>query len=127
MPETIPSILFVEDELLLAALLERQFGPACTYATAATVAEAFRQLKARSFQLILLDEVLPDGSGLALLQFIKASSPDTAVVVMSGNTDEQSVERAKQKGADEFIAKPFDLMRVRSVVERAITGKQVAA
>ncbi len=71
--------------------------------------------------------MLLDGSGLALLQFIKATAPDTAVIVLSGNTDEQSVERAKQKGADEFIAKPFDLTHVRSVVERAMVGREADA
>jgi DNA-binding NtrC family response regulator len=127
MPDTVASILVVEDEPLLAGLLERLFGSDYSCVTAATVAEAFSLLKARSFQLVLLDEVLPDGSGLALLQFIKASSPDTGVILMSGNTDEQSVERAKQKRADEFIAKPFDLMHVRSVVERTMASKEAAA
>lgn len=127
MEDSFHHILIVEDEPPLAGLLERLFGSAYSCATAATVAEAFRQLKAGSFQLVLLDEVLPDGSGLALLQFIKATAPDTAVIVLSGRTDEQSVERAKQKGADEFIAKPFDLVDVRSVVERTMARKQTAA
>lgn len=117
---SISSILIVEDEPPLAGLLQVLFSSDYACVMASSMAEALKQLKASSFALVLVDEGLPDGSGLVLLQFIKATAPKTAVIVMSGNSDEQSVEKAKQKGADDFIGKPFDLVHVRSVVELAI-------
>jgi DNA-binding NtrC family response regulator len=120
---TIPSILIVDDERPVADLIRAVLSPdyACTLASC--IAEAINQLKTSSFDLVLVDEGLPDGSGLYLLQIILTIAPKTAVIVMSGKTDEQSVEAAKKKGAAAFIGKPFNLIHLREVVELAIAQK----
>jgi DNA-binding NtrC family response regulator len=123
MHTTIQSVLIVEDELPVANLVRAVLSPDYSCSLASSVAEALQQLRTRSFELVLVDEGLPDGSGLYLLQIILTIAPQTAVIVMSGQTDEQSVAAAKKTGAVNFIGKPFNLIHLREVVEAALAQR----
>ena len=52
--------------------------------------------------------MLPDGSGLELINLIKQKSPRTSVVVISAKDDKESEIKALKAGADDYIKKPFD-------------------
>lgn len=62
----------------------------------------------RNYDLVLIDWMLPDGSGLDIISQIKAKSPRTAVIVISAKDDAESEVEALKGGADDFLSKPFD-------------------
>ncbi|HKQ06213.1 MAG TPA: response regulator [Blastocatellia bacterium] len=115
-----PSILIVEDEPALARLLDVLLSIDYKCTAAFSVKDVIDRLKAGPFELMLLDDELPDGSGLALLPFVRLVAPDMAVIVLSGKTDEQTVEKAMQNGASDFIGKPFNLAQVHEVVRKVL-------
>lgn len=113
-------ILIVDDEQPFAELMRAVLSPHYSCVIALSVTEALKQLNKRTFDLVLVDQVLSDGSGLALLPFIRATAPRTVAIVMSEKTDEQSLAKAHEMGASEFIRKPLNLIHLREVVESAV-------
>ena len=74
------------------------------------------------FDLVLLDLVLPGGSGWEILRAIRAARPDLPVIVLTACGDENDRVSGLQQGADDYVAKPFSLRellaRVASVLRR---------
>ena len=91
--------------------------------TAATQAEATAALAARPPDVVLLDLVLPDGSGVEICRALRGWSR-IPVVVLSAVGDEREKVRALDAGADDYITKPFNadelLARLRAVLRRTI-------
>ena len=70
-------------------------------------------------QLILLDIVLPDGSGLDALKEIRASYQDATVIMMTAHGKMESTIEAMKEGAYDYIEKPFDIEELKIIVEKA--------
>ena len=107
---TTGSILIVDDEDVVREVLTRHLtslGYSCV--GAADAAQARTCLKANSFDLVLLDIRLPDESGMDLLDFILASAPETAVVMVTAQDDLNLAIQSFKKGAYAYILKPFHL------------------
>jgi DNA-binding NtrC family response regulator len=114
------SVLVVEDEDPIRALLEELLSPHCDCFTTSNANEAIALIESHFFNLILADIILPGMSGLELCRFVRKKSPRTVVVMISGVVDDQSVAEAMQAGAFDFITKPFNLADVKATVERAL-------
>ena len=114
------SVLVVEDEDLICALLKEILSPQFECVTTSNATEATRLIESRFFNLILADIVLPGMSGLELCRMVSKKSPRTVVVMISGVVDDKAVADATQAGAFDFITKPFDLADVLATVERAL-------
>ena len=76
-------------------------------------------------ELVLLDIELPDGNGLDLLAETAMMDPPPAVVVMTGHGVEYA-EQAIERGADDFLGKPFDASRLRVTLTNAAKKLQLA-
>lgn len=114
-------ILVVEDEPAIAesvAYALRRDGFATT--TADTCAEA--DSLARETDLIVLDLMLPDGSGFDLLGKLRRESVLTPIIVLSSRDNEADRVAALETGADDYVTKPFSpreiVARVRAVLRR---------
>src|SRR3954468_19809914 len=70
--------------------------------------------------LVITDVVMPDENGLDLIPRIKRVRPDLRVVVMSAQSTLMTAVKATQRGAFEYLPKPFDLQELLSVVGRAL-------
>ncbi len=109
-------VLIVDDDgasrAPLRTWLERQ-GCRCT--EAADLAAARDALTAGRFDLALVDEALPDGSGLELLADLKLL-PDTDAVMVSGRTTVESAIEALRLGARDILPKPVELPRLQVLV-----------
>jgi len=114
------AILIVEDERPLRSLLTEMLSPRFQCSSVESAGEALRVMGSRFFHLALVDIGLPGMSGLSLCRLIVNRSPNTVVVVVSGNTDDQSVAEAMQAGAADYITKPFDLAHAMAIVEQAL-------
>ena len=115
-------ILLVEDDAALLTILEAAvahggFSSEAVGSGAAAV-EAFRS---RPFDAVLIDLGLPDRDGGEVLQALREAS-DVPILVVSGRDSERDKVEALDKGADDFIAKPFLpgelLARIRSALRR---------
>ncbi|MDI1434422.1 winged helix-turn-helix domain-containing protein [Polyangium sorediatum] len=116
-----PHILIVEDEPAIAESLAyalRRDGFGVTLA--GTLAGAERSLDAAS--LVLLDLMLPDGSGFDLIGKVRRSGLGTPIIVLTSRDDEADRVAALETGADDYVTKPFStreiVARVRAVLRR---------
>lgn len=118
------SILIVEDEPLLrkqiAAFLER-LGADVTGAE--SLQRARKLVEDLSFDFVLLDVNLPDGSGIDLLKE-KAVPASTGVIVMTADGGVTGAVDAMRQGALDYLVKPFDLGQLPLVIKRARRSKQ---
>ncbi|HEY8874624.1 MAG TPA: nitrogen regulation protein NR(I) [Stellaceae bacterium] len=76
--------------------------------------------------LVITDVVMPDENGLDLIPRIKKLRPDLRVIVMSAQSTLLTAVKATERGAFEYLPKPFDLRELVSVVERALSTPQNA-
>src|SRR5687768_1961306 len=130
-PGTAPSILVVEDDRALASyLVDNLSADGFRVAAARGAGEALRAIDVRGPDLVVLDLVLGDGSGLSVLDRIRAADglgsridPALPVIVLSGRATEADRVRGFARGADDYVVKPFAyaelLARVGAVLRRA--------
>lgn len=116
-------ILIVEDEPSLRELMCRELQRENhVVESAASFREADGKLAGYSYDLILLDIMLPDGSGLQLLEKIKAEHRREQVIIISARDSIEDKVEGLELGADDYLPKPFHLMelsaRIRSVARR---------
>jgi len=85
--------------------------------TAKTVAEGLRLANSEPFDLYLLDNMLPDGTGLELCLKIRSLDQHTPILFLSGSAQQEDRQQALDAGAQVYLSKPSDpeeLMRVIS-------------
>jgi DNA-binding response OmpR family regulator len=120
------NVLIVEDEPAIADFLRDNLRQdEHKVAAAGTVRDAIRLLSGERFDIVLVDVGLPDGSGLDVLRAIRggdAGDPGVGVIVLTARTEEQDRLRGFQRGADDYVAKPFGypelLARITALHER---------
>jgi len=117
-----PRILVVEDEPAIAESISyglRREG--YQVGIASCLADAEQQLE--GVDLVVLDLMLPDGSGFDLLGQIRKRPTNTAVIILSSRDAEADRVAALETGADDYVTKPFSpreiVARVRAVLRRA--------
>jgi DNA-binding response OmpR family regulator len=118
-----PLIVIVEDEVELAMLIANHLERAgmhtqvCHRAT-----HAVKFLKKNFANLLLLDINLPDQSGFAMLEELKAADVSVPVIFLTGNVEETSKIRGLDMGGDDYVTKPFSYAeltaRIRAVLRR---------
>src|SRR5256886_1754884 len=77
--------------------------------------------------LVITDVIMPDENGLDLIPRIKKVRPELRVIVMSAQSTLLTAVKATERGAFEYLPKPFDLRELVSVVERALTAPHDAS
>ncbi|HEU4835286.1 MAG TPA: HD domain-containing phosphohydrolase [Pyrinomonadaceae bacterium] len=121
MPTTMsPRILIVDDEVEITEILADLLSEDYECLRAASAEEALARLHEGNFQLVISDITMPGMSGLDMIPHIKALSPDTVVVMISGMQTVESAIGALRLGAFDYLMKPFDLRQVEAVVKRAL-------
>src|SRR6266566_343316 len=76
--------------------------------------------------LVITDVIMPDENGLDLIPRIKKVRPELRIIVMSAQSTLLTAVKATERGAFEYLPKPFDLRELVSVVERALSAPQPA-
>ena len=85
----------------------------------ASTREALDRLKNGPYPIVLSDIYLDERTGLDVLAAAKGANPSCAVILMTGRGSMETVMRATQGGAFDYIAKPFELDRLLDTVKRA--------
>jgi two-component system, NtrC family, nitrogen regulation response regulator GlnG len=125
---TPPTILVADDDRSIRTVLSQALGRSgyqvrCT-SNAATL---WRWVEDGEGDLVITDVVMPDENGLDLIPRMRRVRPDLRVVVMSAQSTLMTAVKAAQRGAFEYLPKPFDLKELLSVVGRALAAPAVAA
>ena len=109
-------ILLLEDDVALGNGIRLALqGPQVQIVLCRTLAQAQDTIAQGSFDLMILDINLPDGSGLQLLEQVRKRS-DVPVILLTANDMEMDVVTGLESGADDYITKPFSLAILRARV-----------
>jgi PAS domain S-box-containing protein len=125
---TAPHVLIVDDDVaLLEALPEtlRLRMAGARIDTAASASDALKQIEATDYDAIVTDIKMPGMDGLALLSEIKARSPKTPTLLITGHGEHDLAVQALRGGAYDFVAKPIDRDYFVASLERAIEMRRL--
>jgi DNA-binding NtrC family response regulator len=114
-------ILVVDDERTLRFTLKEGLSDeGYRVETAADGAEALEKLEREEYQLVLLDQKLPDVSGIELLKTIRARKRGVQVVMMTAYGQIPQAVEATKAGCYEYLSKPFELDHLKLIVRNAL-------
>jgi two-component system OmpR family response regulator len=122
-----PHILVVDDDLEIRKLLGRYLAEqGFRVALAGSKREFHERLAAERFDIVILDVMLPDGSGLDLCRQLRDREPNLGVILVTALKEDVDRIVGLELGADDYIGKPFNprelLARIRAVLRRAGSG-----
>ena len=123
-------ILVVDDEKEPRELLSHFLGELGHQIDSAEDADsAIAKIAAVDYDAVLTDKRMPDSggpgeaAGLRVLKFSAENAPETQVIITTGYPDLEDAVSAMQKGAFDYLVKPFPLERLEAIIERLITLK----
>jgi len=118
------NVLVVEDDAQLSELLERllrEEGHAP--AVCATLEAARSELVSESFEMVILDRMLPDGDGIELCRFLKRKRSAPPILMLTARGEVHDRVSGLRMGADDYLTKPFEveelLARLDAIHRRA--------
>lgn len=129
---TVPQILVVDDDLEIRNLLGRYFqGQGFRVALAATCRQMHEKLEMGKFDLVILDVMLPDRSGLDACRDLRARKVNVPIILLTALKEDVDRIIGLEIGADDYLGKPFNprelVARVRAVLRRQVEPLPVTA
>jgi two-component system, NtrC family, response regulator HydG len=120
-----PHALVIEDDSnSLDALAELVGQEGFTVSTARTLEDAREEMEERIPDVLLVDLMLPDGSGLDLLRDIEATN-STDVVLVTGHASLDTAVEALRMGASDYLTKPLDIPRLKTVLANVARRREL--
>jgi len=119
-------ILLVEDERITRQAIQAalmRYGYTCQ--SVETLGEARDIIRKESFDLVMSDVRLPDGTGLELLDSMKQFLLDMPFVVITASERRTLIKEAYLRGATDYLTKPFNLSNLPTVIERNLERKRI--
>ena len=121
----IPTILVADDDGSIRTVLQKSLTRSGYNVQATSNATTlWKWVSQGEGDVVVTDVVMPDENAFELLPRIKKSRPDLPVIVMSAQNTMMTAITATEKGAFDYLPKPFDLNELANVVERALKSKQ---
>jgi two-component system nitrogen regulation response regulator GlnG len=118
---TPPTVLIADDDRSIRTVLTQALGRSgYQVRTTGNAATLWRWVEEGEGDLVITDVVMPDANGLDLIPRIRRIRPDLRVIVMSAQSTLMTAVKATQRGAFEYLPKPFDLQELLAVVARAL-------
>ena len=123
-----PRVLAIDDEPKMLNLLERtltQLG--FEVALAKNGEQGLARYAVESFDLVLLDIVMPGMDGFEVLERLKAQDAEVLVIILTAYSSVESAVQAMKAGAEDYLTKPLDLEHLEIVLTRALKSRQERA
>lgn len=120
-------IIVEDDKILNQGLCKALASENRQVISCQNIQSAREQLALGGAALVLLDINLPDGNGLDFLQELKAASPNLPVIMLTANDTDMDIVEGLEKGADDYITKPFSLSVLRARVNARLRQTTDAA
>ena len=115
-------LLFVDDDPRAHDTLELVLPQEYELQSATTLAEGERVVAGGDVDIVVLDLVLPDGSGMELLRRIKATPLGPPVVILTGHADVRLAVDATRAGASDYLVKPYELRTLLATLHTALVN-----
>lgn len=117
-------VLVVDDSYYMRVVLKNLLTDAGheVVGEAGTGEEALSLADSKDPDLIMLDLILPDTTGLEVLKVIQKNKPEQHVIIVSAVGQDMVVEEAIQNGADAYIVKPFNEENVIQVIDKVMSN-----
>ncbi len=120
---TLPTVLVADDDRSIRTVLTQALGRSgYQVRTTGNATTLWRWVEDGEGDLVITDVVMPDENGLDLIPRIKRIRPELRIVVMSAQSTLITAVKATQRGAFEYLPKPFDLKELLAVVGRALAA-----
>jgi two-component system nitrogen regulation response regulator GlnG len=118
---TLPTILIADDDRSIRTVLTQALGRS-GYQVRATSSAAtlWRWVEDGEGDVVITDVIMPDENGLDLIPRVRRIRPELPVIVMSAQSTLTTAVQATQRGAFDYLPKPFDLGDLLAVVDRAL-------
>ncbi|HHV02582.1 MAG: sigma-54 dependent transcriptional regulator [Bacteroidales bacterium] len=117
-------ILIIEDDAAFNTLLKTWLTKGGFRAEGVLSAgEAMKAVQSQVYDIVLSDLRLPDTDGLTLLKWIRETSPDSAVFIMTGYADIQTAVQAIRLGAADYLEKPVDPVILKEKIDEILRKK----
>jgi DNA-binding NtrC family response regulator len=114
------NILVVDDEEPFRRLLKKELGrKGYSVEVASDGSEALRLLRDRSFDVVLLDVVMPGVDGISLMKTVKEDPGTPSIIVLTGKATVETAVEAMKNGAYDYLTKPYKLDELVIVIDRA--------
>ena len=114
-------ILIAEDDVSIRTVLSTELENKYDLKLTDNCAQLWNWVSDGLGDLIILDVVMPDENGLDLVPKIKEIRPDVKIIIISAQNTILTAMRAVEKGAYEYLAKPFDLTELNKVIDTAFS------
>ncbi len=118
------TILIVDDEAIIRDLCSRALK-GYQVLVAADGDEALALFEKGGVDVILSDVMMPKMNGIELLKRIKDIDPTSVVLIMTGFAEKDVILNALKADADDFIAKPLNLLQLKTAVDKALVKKEL--
>jgi DNA-binding NtrC family response regulator len=119
-------VLIVDDEKgFLDVLSERMQSRGMEVTTATSAKEALQKLEGQTFDAIVLDLMMPEMGGIEALQRIKDKSPDSEVILLTGQPSVSIGVEAMKLGASDFLIKPADINELTEKIKMAKAHRMI--
>jgi DNA-binding NtrC family response regulator len=119
-------ILVVDDEAIVRRSCTRALaGDDVQVDAVESGAQALERIEAESYDVVVLDIMMPGIDGMEVLQRVKESHPDVEVVMVTGLSQIDTAVRSMKLGAFDYIPKPFDPDELKLIVSRALERRRL--
>src|SRR5215216_4192250 len=116
------SILVADDDAAIRTVLNQALSRAgYDVRITSNAATLWRWVSRGDGDLVITDVVMPDENAFDLLPRIKRARPDLPIIVMSAQNTFMTAIRASERGAYDYLPKPFDLKELLAIVGRALS------
>jgi len=119
-------ILIAEDDSSIRTILSSELEKNYALKLTDSCSQLWKWVSNGIGNLIILDVVMPDENGIELIPKIKEIRPDLKIIVISAQNTLLTAMQAIEKGAYEYLPKPFDLEELNKIIERALSDENSA-
>jgi two-component system, NtrC family, response regulator HydG len=115
------NVLVVDDDIAVCRILHRMLSDEqYTVETRQSVADAFRAIEQKPFDVYIIDYKLPDGSGFDVAERIRSKWGAAPIIIISGYDPSAVALRAEKLGISDFLQKPFSRETICNAMKKAI-------